>query len=138
MRKQLEQVEEFNTLFRAGVKNKPTILPLKDCDLRYNLLKEENEEYLKACKDSDLVEIADALGDQLYIVLGTIVNHGMQNIIEDVFEAIHLNNLSKLGEDGNPIINGENGILDETRPIGKVLKPKSYKPVDLTEIVNKG
>ena len=53
--------------------------------LRYNLLKEENEEYLNACKNKDIVEIADALGDILYIVAGTLLQHRLQHKIDEVF-----------------------------------------------------
>lgn len=87
--------------------------------LRHKLMQEENNEYLEACQENNEVEIADALGDQLYILLGTINNHGMQHVIEDVFEEIHRSNMSKLGEDGKPIY----------RKDGKIMKgPNYFKP----------
>ena len=70
-------------------------------ELRYNLMKEENEEYLEAVQNNDIVEIADALGDMLYILCGTILEHGLQHKIEEVFDEIQRSNMSKLGEDGN-------------------------------------
>jgi predicted HAD superfamily Cof-like phosphohydrolase len=80
---------------------------------------EENLEYLDACYNNDLVGIADALGDKLYILCGTILKHGMQHIIEDVFNEIQASNMSKLGEDGMPIL----------REDGKILKgPNYFKP----------
>ena len=80
---------------------------------------EENKEYLEAAKNNDLIEVADALGDMLYILCGTIIEHGMQNLIEDVFDEIQKSNMSKLGSDGNPIY----------REDGKVLKgPNYFKP----------
>jgi predicted HAD superfamily Cof-like phosphohydrolase len=80
---------------------------------------EENEEYLEAAKAGDLVEVADALGDMMYILCGTILSHGMQHVIEEVFEEIQASNMSKLGEDGNPIY----------REDGKVMKgPGYFKP----------
>lgn len=80
---------------------------------------EENDEYLEAAKAGDMVEIADALGDQLYILCGTILRHGMQDVIESVFKEIQASNMSKLGADGNPIY----------REDGKVLKgPNYFKP----------
>jgi len=66
-----------------------------------------------------LIEVADALGDMLYILCGTIIEHGMQNKIEEVFDEIQKSNMSKLGSDGNPIY----------REDGKVLKgPNYFKP----------
>ena len=80
---------------------------------------EENDEYLEAAKAGDMVEIADALGDQLYILCGTILRHGMHDVIEDVFMEIQASNMSKLGADGNPIY----------REDGKVMKgPNYFKP----------
>lgn len=80
---------------------------------------EENKEYLEAANNSDMIEVADALGDMLYILCGTIIEHGMQDLIEDIFEEIQKSNMSKLGNDGNPIY----------REDGKVLKgPNYFKP----------
>jgi predicted HAD superfamily Cof-like phosphohydrolase len=87
--------------------------------LRHELMREENEEYLEAANNNDLVEVADALGDMLYILCGTIIEHGMQDKIEEVFNEIQRSNMSKLGEDGKPIF----------REDGKVLKgPNYFKP----------
>lgn len=87
--------------------------------LRHRLMAEETEEYLEAALNGDAVEIADALGDQLYILCGTILSHGMQHIIEDVFMEIQSSNMSKLGADGTPIY----------REDGKVMKgPNYFKP----------
>ena len=80
---------------------------------------EENKEYLEAANSNDLIEVADALGDMLYILCGTIIEHGMQDLIEDVFDEIQKSNMSKLGLDGNPIY----------REDGKVMKgPNYFKP----------
>jgi predicted HAD superfamily Cof-like phosphohydrolase len=80
---------------------------------------EENQEYLESANNNDLVEVADALGDILYILCGTIIEHGMQNKIEEVFDEIQRSNMSKLGEDGEPIY----------REDGKVMKgPNYFKP----------
>jgi predicted HAD superfamily Cof-like phosphohydrolase len=88
-------------------------------------MKEENEEYLEAAENNDLVEVADALGDMLYILCGTIIEHGMQDKIEDVFNEIHRSNMSKLGEDGRPIY----------REDGKVLKGANYFKPHIKEIL---
>lgn len=80
---------------------------------------EENEEYLEAALAGDAVEVADALGDMMYILCGTILSHGMQHIIEEIFEEIQASNMSKLGADGKPIY----------REDGKVMKgPNYFKP----------
>lgn len=89
-------------------------------------MKEENEEYLQAAKEGDLVEVADALGDMLYILCGTILEHGMQDKISEVFEEIQRSNMSKLGEDGKPVY----------REDGKVLKGPNYSKPDLQKILS--
>lgn len=134
MKKQLNKLSEFQQKFRSVYNTEPTPIPFDDYHLRYKLLKEENEEYLEACEHNDLVEVADALGDQLYIVLGSIVSHGMQHIIEDVFNEIHNSNMSKLGNDGEPIINGINGH-DDRKPLGKILKSKNYFEPNLKQFL---
>lgn len=133
MIEQINKVKEFNLAFNSLVSDKPCLIGQKDYELRFKLMEEENQEYLQACIDKDLVEIGDALGDKLYILLGTILSHGMQDVISEVFTRIHESNMSKL-ENGKPVINGENGVFDSTRPLGKVLKGKSFKPVDLKDI----
>jgi predicted HAD superfamily Cof-like phosphohydrolase len=74
-----------------------------------------------------MVEIADALGDQLYILCGTILRHGMQNIIEDVFNEIQESNMSKLDENGEPLF----------REDGKIMKSNKYYPPNIERILNK-
>jgi predicted HAD superfamily Cof-like phosphohydrolase len=90
--------------------------------LRFNLLKEENEEYLEACKSGNMVEIADALGDILYITFGTIMRHGLQHKIQEVFDEIQQSNMSKLDENGNPIFREDGKILKS----GKYFKPDIF------------
>jgi predicted HAD superfamily Cof-like phosphohydrolase len=90
-------------------------------------MKEENEEYLEAAENNDLVEVADALGDMLYILCGTIIEHGMQDKITEVFEEIQRSNMSKLGSDGLPIF----------REDGKVLKGPDYFKPNIEEILHK-
>ena len=95
-------------------------------NLRFNLMKEENEEYLEAANNNDMVEVADALGDMLYILCGTIIEHGMQHKIDEVFSEIQNSNMSKLGDDGNPIY----------REDGKVLKGPNYFKPDIKGILD--
>ena len=135
MQKQLAQVATFQRAFGQNVEPSPTLINKETARLRYDLMKEENEEYLEAVENNDLVEVYDALVDQYYILCGTILEHGMQNIIEKGFEEVQRSNMSKLDEVGLPIINGENGVLDESRPLGKVLKSDSYSPPDLKQFL---
>ena len=93
----------------------------------YSLMKEENEEYLEAALAGDAVEVADALGDMMYILCGTILSHGMQHIIEEIFEEIQASNMSKLGADGKPIY----------REDGKVMKGPSYFKPNIGAILEK-
>ena len=116
MKEQLRKVEEFHKAFGQENGRWPRLIPNSEYDLRHTLMKEENDEYLDACYKKSLVEIADALGDQLYILCGTILKHGMQHIIEDVFNEIQESNMSKLGEDGKPVL----------RPDVKILKGPGY------------
>jgi predicted HAD superfamily Cof-like phosphohydrolase len=119
MKDKIAAVTEFHTAFKLNMNNKPIADIGKRNELRFNLMKEENEEYLEAANNNDLVEVADALGDMLYILCGTIIEHGMQEKIEEVFKEIQRSNMSKLGEDGKPIY----------REDGKVLKgPNYFKP----------
>jgi predicted HAD superfamily Cof-like phosphohydrolase len=124
----IKHVEKFHDVFKIGNRYEPTaIVPENEYMLRYNLIKEENEEYLEACKNGDLVEIADALGDQLYILFGTILRHGLQHKIEEVFDEIQRSNMSKLDENGQPIF----------REDGKILKSNLYFKPNIKEILEK-
>ena len=120
MQKQLDAVTLFHTTYGLGVSEEMKAdLGTQKNKLRFELMKEENEEYLEAVQNNDLVEIADALGDMLYILCGTILEHGLQHKIEAVFDEIQRSNMSKLGEDGKPIY----------REDGKVMKgPNYFKP----------
>lgn len=102
-------------------------LPEEKLQLRFDLMAEENEEYLEAARNGDLIEVADALGDMLYILCGTILEHGMQHKIEEVFEEIQRSNMSKLGHDGKPIY----------REDGKVMKGPNYFKPDIEAILKK-
>jgi len=135
-----EALIEFQDKFGAGHKVVPSLVDNEKGMLRHSLMAEENTEYIEACKAGDLVEVADALGDMLYVLTGTIVEHGMQDIMPKVFREIHASNMSKLNARSNPLINGKNGIKDETRPVGKILKfrGRNYHPPRLDKIVSKG
>ncbi|MGB0368850.1 MAG: hypothetical protein ACPGU4_05520 [Flavobacteriales bacterium] len=117
MKEKIEAVYEFHRVFGIGNNDKPeSTLSKDDVLLRHRLMHEENEEYLEAAQNGDLVEIADALGDMMYILYGTICKHGLQHRIADIFDEIHRSNMSKLDADGNPIY----------REDGKVMKGENY------------
>ena len=123
----INSVKEFHEVFLIENQEEPVSNLTKDeVDLRFRLMQEENEEYLEACENNDLIEIADALGDQLYILFGTILKHGMQHKIEEVFDEIHRSNMSKLDGEGNPIF----------REDGKVLKGENYFKPNISKILN--
>src|ERR1022692_3105535 len=108
----INKVKEFHEVFLIGNRESPEInVGEKEYLLRYNLLKEENEEYLEACKSGNLVEVADALGDQLYIIFGTILRHGLQHKMEAVFDEIQRSNMSKLDEKGKPVFREDGKIM---------------------------
>lgn len=126
MKSKIKAVELFHNSFGLGVLNTPKAnLGEQKNKLRFNLMDEENKEYLEAANTGDLVEVADALGDMLYILCGTILEHGMQYKIEEVFEEIQRSNMSKLGADGRPIY----------REDGKVLKGPNYFKPDIKAIL---
>jgi predicted HAD superfamily Cof-like phosphohydrolase len=137
MKKQIAQVTEFQNAFKQLVNTEPSFINRDLVNLRYDLMAEENQKYYQAVVDNNLVEIADALGDQLYVLLGTILSHGMQYIIEDVLTEIHRSNMSKLDADGKPIVNGTNSVIDKTRPIGKVLKSQQYSEPNSKQFITK-
>ncbi len=120
MKSKIAAVAVFHAAFGLGVNDSPRAsLGQSKNRLRFNLMDEENKEYLDAAENNDLVEVADALGDMLYILCGTILEHGMQYKIEEVFEEIQRSNMSKLDTNGKPIY----------REDGKVLKgPDYFKP----------
>jgi predicted HAD superfamily Cof-like phosphohydrolase len=119
-------VAQFHEAFGIQNNDQPKAdLTAADVQLRFDLMKEENEEYLEAAQSGDLVEIADALGDQLYILCGTILRHGLQHKITEVFEEIQRSNMSKLDANGQPIYRAD----------GKVLKSELYFKPDIAKIL---
>ncbi len=124
----IDQVKEFAEAF--NIKYSKEINPNLDqstIDLRFRLMEEENKEYLEAANNNDIVEIADALGDILYILCGTILAHGLQDKIVEVFNEIQRSNMSKLDINGKPVI----------REDGKILKGPNYFKPKIKEILEK-
>ena len=176
-----DKVKEFNEAFGIDIK-------AQSKELRYDLFKEEADEYLNALND---VDRADAIADMIYIWAGTVLKHGLENEftnydlsvnvscngawtvykvhnfltaenqsyllfddkenifqeldelycsiavaiymlnlqdkIEAIFDAVHESTMAKLGPDGKPIINGQNGVLYLGKPLNKVMKPEGWK-----------
>ena len=118
------KVKTFMETFDQEVKTKPSFSTNKINSLRYDLIKEELEELKEAMENKDLLEVADALTDILYVTYGA--GHAFGINLDQCFEEVQNSNMSKLGEDGKPIYNES----------GKVMKgPKYFKP-DLTKFVN--
>ncbi len=127
MKNKIKAVQQFHEAFGLGVEQQPIAnLSKQKLKLRFDLMDEENKEYLEAAENNDLVEVADALGDMLYILCGTILEHGMQHKIEEVFNEIQRSNMSKLGADGKPIY----------REDGKVMKGPNYFKPNIESILN--
>ena len=119
-----EKVKKFMETFGQEVKSKPSFSSKKINDLRYNLIKEELDELKQAIEKNDLLEVADALTDILYVTYGA--GHAFGINLDNCFSEVQNSNMSKLGTDGKPIYN----------EAGKVMKgPNYYKP-DLTKFVN--
>jgi predicted HAD superfamily Cof-like phosphohydrolase len=111
----INKVKEFHEVFGLEYKTSPTAeVDDRIIELRHRLMQEENDEYLDACKAKDLTQIADALGDKMYILFGTIIAHGLQHKIEEVFDEIHRSNMSKLDNNGRPIYREDGKILKST------------------------
>ena len=127
MKYKILAVKEFHKAFKLDYLDKPKAdLGMDKNKLRFNLMKEENEEYFEAANNNDMVEVADALGDMLYILCGTIIEHGMEHKIDEIFSEIQNSNMSKLDADGIPIY----------REDGKVLKGPNYFKPDIEGILN--
>lgn len=123
----IDYVREFHDAFKVGYAREPEgRLGESEYRLRHRLMHEENEEYLEAAAEGDLVGVADALGDQLYILCGTILKHGLQHKIVEVFEEIQRSNMSKLDANGEPIF----------REDGKVMKSDRYFRPNIAEVLH--
>jgi len=129
LKDQLDDLVTFHRVFGAHVEDAPTVdLPDEVIALRVSLIQEELNEYREAAESCDLVAVADALSDLMYVVLGTYVSHGLQDVAEALFAEVHRSNMSKLDEHGNVI----------HRADGKVLKSSRWSPPDLATILYAG
>lgn len=134
-----EKVKEFHRAFGVPGSEKPTEPTETLMDLRAKLISEEFTEFLDAHYFSeygdpdsefkpDLIEIADAIGDMLYVIYGTADQYGLD--ADAIFEAIHVSNMSKLDENGKPLFH--DGI---TGPKGKVKKSARFEEPKLREVI---
>ncbi len=122
----IEQVRDFHEAFGISCAKKPQgSVGMEGAQLRHELLRGENEEYLATAKQGNLVEVADALGDMLYILCGTILKHGLQVRIWAVFQEIQCRNMGKFSNDTRPVL----------RVDGKVLKGENYFRPDIASVL---
>lgn len=152
MNKSLEQVKEFHALFNAPVLDVPKIPAKERCDLRIGLISEELDELKEAIKNNDLVEVLDALCDIMYVLNGTILEFGFQNIFDTAFNEVQRSNMSKACE--NEVVAQEtvehykqkDGTESDYKEVNgkyivyrnednKVLKSVNYSPANLPGII---
>jgi len=131
MQRQLKQVTTFNESFDVVVNTEPTFLDKPTFDLGVRLLREELKEYIDAHDEGDMVEVGDGLVDILFITIGLVVKHGLQDVVVELFDEVFLSNQSKLDSDGKVIRREDNKILKGEsyfKPaIGKILEKKYGK-----------
>ena len=118
-----EDVKTFMNTFGQKVVDKPEIPDAETVNLRIELISEEVEELWDACKDKDIIGIADALTDILYVTYGA--GHAFGIDLDKCFEEVQRSNMSKLGEDGKPIY----------REDGKVMKGPNFREPALRDIL---
>ena len=118
-----ESVKKFMETFGQEIKEKAAFPNNKITSLRYNLIKEELEEFKEAIENRDIKEVADALTDILYVTYGA--GHAFGINLDKCFEEVQNSNMSKLGSDGKPIYNDN----------GKVMKGPNYFKPDLSKLI---
>tara|TARA_R100000951_G_C2649288_1_gene183809 strand:- start:2492 stop:2884 length:393 start_codon:yes stop_codon:yes gene_type:complete len=111
----IKSLKQFNSSFGLPISKTPCLVEKDQYKLNYDLLKEELDEYIEACKKEDLVEICDSIVDMFYVLSGFIVKHGIDKQFLDMFFEVHKSNMSKL----------ENGKVLK-RHDGKVMKGSEY------------
>jgi NTP pyrophosphatase (non-canonical NTP hydrolase) len=95
MQKQLDLVRQFHEKFHQPILSQASLIPEDRSANRYKLMKDEVEEYIEGVKNNDLPNITKELCDILYAVYGTILEHGLQDKIDDIFQEVHNSNMSK-------------------------------------------
>ena len=117
MRKEIDLVREFHEKFQIPLLLKPSLITKDRSDLRFRLMKEEVEEYLEGVENKDLPNIAKELADILYATYGTIIEHGLQDQMEEIFEEVHKSNMTKKFH------------------LYKMIKDKDFKKADIKRIL---
>ena len=125
-RSTLDQVQEFHETYGLPVEADQTLSDEKTRQLRINLLAEELDELKEALQNDDMVETLDALIDLQYVLDGAFLSFGLQNVKTEAFEEVHRSNMSKLGEDGQPI---------RRESDGKVLKGPNFFEPNLAQFI---
>jgi predicted HAD superfamily Cof-like phosphohydrolase len=126
LKEELDSVLQFHQTFRCFSQTMPIgAIPEREYSVRYNLMQEELEEYRQASEAGDLTGVADALTDLMYVVLGTYIAHGLQDVAEELFREVHSSNMSKLDANGQPIYRAD----------GKVLKSELFRQPELGPIL---
>lgn len=121
MRKEIADIKAFQKAFECNVLSVPT-MPVKEIqELRVKLLQEELDELKQANEDGDIIEVADALVDIMYVLLGTACEYGLVDKMEEMWDLVHNNNMNKLWPDGTV----------HKRSDGKVIKPEGFVKVEL-------
>ncbi len=95
MTNRLELVKDFHKKFNTPILPEPSLIDLKRATFRYDLMKEELEEYLEGVKKGDLENIAKELIDLMYALYGTVLEHGLQDKLDAFFEEVHHSHMSK-------------------------------------------
>ena len=151
MSKYLNQVKEFHKTFRAPVLENPQLAPADRAKLRVSLIQEELNELQEAIDKGDLVEVADALCDLQYVLSGTVLEFGMKDKFDAMFDEVHRSNMSKACENVDEAIatiadysmKGVEAYMRKSRPKvlvmrksdNKLLKSINYSPADLLKIL---
>jgi predicted HAD superfamily Cof-like phosphohydrolase len=118
-----EDVKTFMKVFKQEVKDRPEFPDTDVVDLRFNLIQEEVFELSEAIDENDIVAIADALADILYVTYGAAASFGID--LDACFAEVHRSNMSKLNAEGKPVY----------RVDGKILKSNLYSPPDLKKVL---
>ena len=149
----LEKVKCFHEVFKAPVLETPQIPSKERCDLRISLISEELDEMKEAIEKGDVIEVADSLGDLMVVLCGSILEFGMGDKFDSIFENIHNSNMSKACSSHKEAIetllhykkkDGTEGIYKEEegkwlvyrKEDNKVLKSVNYSPANLLDIIN--
>lgn len=124
MRKAQQALYEFHQKFGSVYNNVPTVPDKKTLQLRVNLIKEEAAEFEEAANNQDLIEMADAIADILYVTLGAACALGVD--AEALFNEVHRSNMTKVWADGS---------VRKREADGKILKPPTYSPADIEKVL---